>query len=64
MDDDVQQEAERVDEDVPLAALDPLACKIARNFGSGSLFVLSLLRLVLCNGLGGLGLNTLDDEAC
>ena len=31
MDDDVQQEAERIDEDVALAALDLLACVIARR---------------------------------
>ena len=39
-------------------------CEIASNCGSGSLLVLSLLRLVLGDGLGGLGLDTLDYEAC
>ena len=39
-------------------------CEIAANCGSGSLLVRSLLRLVLGDGLGGLGLDTLDYEAC
>jgi hypothetical protein len=42
MDDDAQQETERIDEDVPLAARDLLACIVALRVERGAPFCAAL----------------------